>query len=803
MNLLPKPAGRILFFLLLFLGADVTLLAQDSLKVDSMILSNRSGLENVLQGSVAGLRIKSWSGTPGAQATLNFRGLSLNPTDHSTMPLILINGVPVLASPSNVTGINPLGYYSPEQIDRIEIIKDIDQLAAFGVQAPNGALNIIMKEGQTGSIHVRGSAFAGVNFLQNMDYRKDAFYNFNTLARREVYGNGGFINEESVMVDGAGDYGSYLFGLSNHQDQGIIKNTGFGTQSLFLNAKYNITNRFSAHFYNNMSLANRNGRYAGEFNRMLPLPVISDEGFFMDKNRNVGFVSSMGLTYQFGSGFKAGSVAGISYEGASRDVYTPSNVLDGNIYASSAAYKRQLITVNTTISYLHDFSDALHLDMTLGNEIRSTDDRLTSVNGERNMENGGSDFVKVVTGYNANQTNAMSDHEKEKLVSFYGIWKWKYKKDLDINVVLRTDGSSLYENKWALYPALGIHYDLKNGLNIPVKVNASIGKTGVLSRPEVYGGALDAYGEYYGGNYLGVGLLYPAFAGAKSVGVTQMDFGLTFAIHSSLNLSVDYFNKTYRNFTYQRYLPNISGIDYEYEAGGAIGLAGVEVSLDARWIQTTRFSWTSNLNFASYRNKVKSLPDEIENTSLAYLGALSKGDAVTSLVANKSQQPVIIGNSDPKAFGGFTNTLRYGNVSAAFTLTYAWGADILAESFSSRYYADRTDNVFPLKNAETPYYLTSEDATGRTVYQGIRTIEDGSFLRLSKAVVSYHLNSIAKKLGQLSDLEVFVRGDNLLTLSRYSGINPEENITGSRMHDLSYTGTPLPSSVALGLKLVF
>ncbi|HRO46835.1 TonB-dependent receptor plug domain-containing protein [Agriterribacter sp.] len=803
MRLIPKPGGKVLLFLLISIGAAMSVLAQDSLRVDSMILSNRSGLENILQGNIAGLRVKNWSGTPGVQSTLNLRGLSLDPTDQSTMPLILINGIPVIASPSNVTGINPLSYFSPEQVDRIEIIKDIDRLAAYGVQAPNGALNIIMKEGQPGSIHVRGSAFAGVNFLQNMDYRKDAFYNFNTRGRREVYGSGAMIHEQNVMVDGAGTYGSYLFGLTNHGDKGIIKNTGFGRQSLFLNATYNITERLSAHFYNNLALANRNGRYAGEYSRDITLPVIADESFFMDKNRNIGLVSSMGLTYQLGSGFKISSVAGLSYEGASRDVYIPSDVLDGNIYASSAAYKRQLITVNTSLNYLRDFSDALQLDMTLGNELRNTDDRLTSVSGQRSMENGGSNYVKVVTGYNANQTDALSDHEKEKLLSFYGIWKWKYKKDLGVNMVLRADGSSLYKNKWAFYPALGVHYELKNSLKIPVTVNASIGRTGVLSRPEVYRGVLDAYGDYYGGNYLGVGQLYPAFGGAKSIGVTQIDAGLSFAILPSLNLSVDYFNKTYRNFTYQRFLPNISGIGYEYETGGALGLSGVEISLDATWVQTKHFTWTGNLNMALYKNKVKELPDDVENTSLAYLGSLSKGTAVTSLIAWEGKQPKVIGNSEPKAFGGLSNTFRYRNISASIILTYAWGANIVAESFSSRYYADRVGNDFPLKSAETPYYLVSADADGRTVYQGIRTVEDGSFLRLSRASVSWHLNSVFKKLAQLSDIEVFARGDNLLTLSKYSGINPEENITGVRRYDLSYTGTPLPSSVALGLKLVF
>ncbi|MGN6438283.1 MAG: TonB-dependent receptor plug domain-containing protein [Agriterribacter sp.] len=790
-----------MFCLLVSIGTAMSIQAQDSLRVDSMLLSNRSGLENIVQGRVAGLRVKSWSGTAGAQATLNLRGVSLDPTDQSTMPLILINGVPMVASPSNITGINPLTYFSPDQIERIDVIKDIDHLAAYGVQAPNGALNIIMKEGQPGSIHVRANAYAGVNFLQNMDYRKDAFYDFNTTARREVYGNGNMIHDQSVIVDGAGSYGSYLFGLTNHQDKGIINNTGFGRQSLFLNAKYNITDRFSAHFYNNLALTNRKGRYAGEYSRDLILPVVGDEEFFMDKNKNIGLMSSMALAYLVGHGITVRSVASLSYEGASRDVYIPSNLLNRDIYASSAAYKRQLITWNTSVNWLHDFSDALQMDMTLGNELRNTDNRLTSVNGQRSMENGGSDFVKVVTGYNANQVVALSNHDVEKILSFYGNWKFRYKKDLAINLVARADGSSLYNNKWAFYPALGIHYDLKNSLSIPVKLNAGIGRTGVLSGPEVYRGQLDAYGAYYGGNYLGVGELYPAFSGAKSVGVTQIDAGVTVALGSAINLTVDYFNKTYNNFTYQRYQPNISGIDYKFETGGKLGLSGVEISLDGAWIQSANFSWTSNLNIAFYKNKVKSLPGDVDNTSLAHLGAVS-GAPVTSLVAWEGSQAKRIGNSEPKGFGGFTNTLRYRNISAAFTFTYAWGADILGESFNSRYDAESVNNEFPLKSAETPYYLIREGADGRTIYQGIRTIEDGSFLRLSRAAVSWHLNSISK-LAQLSDLEIFVRGDNLLTLSRYSGINPEENITGARRYDLLYTGTPLPTSVAVGVKLVF
>ena len=802
MKLLPKHFCRLAS---VFLASSVGVgqaQAQDVLVMDSLAISNRSGIENSLQGTVAGLRVKSWTGTAGVQSTINLRGLSLDPTDASTMPLILINGVPVITSPSNVTGINPLSYYSPEQIERVEVIKSIDRLAAYGVQAPNGAINLIMKGGKAGPLHLRGSASAGVNFLGDVDYRKDAFYDFNTIARRKAFGNGAIVHEQNVLVDGGGDYGSYLFGLNNYSDEGLLKSTKFGRQSLFLNAKYNITPKLTAHFYNNLALTNRDSRYAGEYSRPLPLPIIEDEAFFMDKKRNIAFLSSIGLSYQLSPGLSINSTAGISYEGASRDLYIPSNILKGTIYASSEAYKRQLITINTSLNYLRTLSDSWKMDVKLGHELRSTDNRLTSVDGSRSLESGGSNYVKVVTGYNANQTDAFSDHDVEQLIGFYGIGKWSYRDDLKVNLVLRTDGSSLYQNKWAFYPALGFVYNLANALKLPVSLNASAGKTGILNRPAAYRGELVAKGDYYNGNYLGIGQLYPAFRDAKSVDVFQIDAGLTFQIKPSLTFAVNYFTKTYTDFIYKRYSPNIQGTDYQFETGGKIGLSGFEFTLDGSWIRTDHFSWSSNVNMALYKNKVKELPDAVANTSLSYLSALSKGDAVTSLIAYEAGQQKVIGNSEAKLFGGISNTLRFKDISASFTFNYAAGADVVAESFDSRYAVATAGNAFPLKSAETPYYYIQGDEKN-PVYQGIRTIEPGSFIRLNKAVIAYHVGPLLKKFQNINDLQLFLRGDNLVTLSKYSGINPEENVTGIRKADLSYTGTPLPIVVALGIKIVF
>ncbi len=774
--------------------------AQEVIQVDSVLWPVRSGVENILQGSTAGLRVKSWSGEAGMQSTINLRGLSMDPTDESTMPMIMVNGVPIIASPSGVTAINPLSYYTPGQIERIEIIKSIDQLAAYGVLAANGAINIVLKEGREGPLHVTASAFAGANYLNDFNYRTDAFYDYNTTARREVYQRE-ITHSQQAIIDGGGDFGSYLFGVTNYQDNGAVAETKFTQQSLFLNAAYHISKRLEAQFYSNLTLASRKGRYAGEYERGLPRPVLRDEAFFMDDNKNTAQLSSLRLSYQLAPAWSVSSLAGISYEGAKRDFFIPSDVLDGSVRAASAAVKRQLISINTAVNYRHRFSDRWDLTMTLGNEVRTADNRITSVDGSRSLENGGSNFVKVVTGYNASQTDAWSGHDRENLLSFYGLWNVDFNQSLKLNATLRADASSLYDRKWGFYPAAGASYNFKNTWDLPLTVSASVGKTGILSRPEVYRGELAAFGDYFSGNELGIGKRYAAFDDAKSIDVFQVDAGISYAINDALTLAVNYFDKRYSDFTYRRYLPNIYGLDYRYETGGELALSGVEVALDGTLVKNNGFEWTANINLASYRNAVDALPEDPGNTSFAYLQALQPGDALTSIIATEGQQAGAIGNSDASLFGGVTNTFRYKGFTLGVGINYALSADVAAESFSSRYTASQVGGVFPLKTAETPYYFVEEDADGNTVYQGIRSIENGSFIRLGRAVLAYQFGSFLQGL-PIRQAELFVRADNLLTLSTYSGFNPEENITGIRRTDLSGTGMPLPSSVVLGLKLV-
>lgn len=799
---MPTRVWKLTTIVIIRLICSSTAEAQEVVVPDSIVQSNGSGLENLLQGNVAGLRIKNWSGTAGSQSIINMRGFNLDQTDDANGPLFLVNGTPIISSPSDVTGINPLSYFSFDQIERIEIFKDIDQLAIWGLQAPNGAINIVIKEGVKGPIHVNAKATAGIDYFPTFSSEKSAFYNFNPQLMPSVYSGQSLIQEQHIAIDGGGDYGSYLFGINNYKASGGIRVAGFQRQNLFVNAKYNIAKSLAVQFYNNFTLADRNNRYAGQYNRDLSAESLADERFFMDDSKNVGLLSTMDLRYEFSPTLSFRSIAGLSYETAGRDVYIPSAILDGDVSAASDAHKRQLFSLHSTLNYRHQFSDRLNLDFLAGNQIIDSDYRITSVTGQKDLESGGSDYVKIVTGYNANQTSAYSDFEREKLVSFYGVMRWDYGDKLFVNMSGRADGSSLYQKKWAFYPAMSIAYDFSQEFGLPSRLKMSYGKTGLRADTERYRGELVGTGDYFAGNKLGINQLYAPFEDAKSATIRQFDAKLDMCVFKNLSLQLAYFDKQYTDFTYIRYLPNIQGMDYQFETGAALSAHGFEFTGTMRWFDHSHFSWISHLNFAAYKSRIKELPKDVIETDLNQFSALSPTASATSIVGYANNQLTILGDTQPTLFGGFNNDFRLGRFTLGLMLTYSRGANAVLESYNSQYNAAELAGNFPITAGETPYYFKENQADGDELYQGISKIESTDFARISRLGISYSFGDALKKW-KIKEAILSLRGENIYTLSKYSGINPEENITGVRKTDLSLTGTPLPASILLGIQLTF
>ena len=143
-----------------------------------------------LQGRVAGLMVTPTNGQPGASFQVRIRGE--NSMKSGNDPLYVIDGVPFVSTPINqFNGAggsqSPLASISPNDIERIDILKDADATAIYGSRAANGVVLITTKKGKSGKTQVNFNIYTGISKVTNMidmlnteqylAMRKEAFTN--------------------------------------------------------------------------------------------------------------------------------------------------------------------------------------------------------------------------------------------------------------------------------------------------------------------------------------------------------------------------------------------------------------------------------------------------------------------------------------------------------------------------------------------------------------------------------------------------------------------------------------------------
>jgi hypothetical protein len=112
----------------------------------------------------------------------------------------------------------------------------------------------------------------------------------------------------------------------------------------------------------------------------------------------------------------------------------------------------------------------------------------------------------------------------------------------------------------------------------------------------------------------------------------------------------------------------------------------------------------------------------------------------------------------------------------------------------------------PTNTGSTIPRLSRTDPNGNFTTASDYFIEDGSFLRLKNLTVGYDLTSALRKLPHFdkrgSALNIYFSGENLLTFTKYSGLDPEVGITGDRP---GYDALRFPVSrvFAFGIKLTY
>ncbi|GAB4427342.1 MAG: hypothetical protein OHK0039_45610 [Bacteroidia bacterium] len=130
-----------------------------------------------MQGRVAGVDITSQSGEPGAGVRIRIRGVG---TINSSDPLYVVDGFQ--------TG--DIGFLNPNDIEKIDVLKDASAAAIYGSRGANGVVLIQTKRGKAGQVSVEFNAYAGVqNAWRTLDMLSATEY---AQLRMEAYENDNF-----------------------------------------------------------------------------------------------------------------------------------------------------------------------------------------------------------------------------------------------------------------------------------------------------------------------------------------------------------------------------------------------------------------------------------------------------------------------------------------------------------------------------------------------------------------------------------------------------------------------------------
>jgi len=191
-------------------------------------------IEDALKGRTSGVTIASSSGVPGADATVNIRGVT---SINSASPLYVVDGVPVIGG---------IDYLNQGDIESIEVLKDAASAAIYGTQAAAGVILISTKKGKSGAMQVNYNGYVGtqapankLNLLNATEYatiRNEAyiaagksllFSNPASLGagtdwQSVIFNNNAMIQNHELNISGGNDKSTYYASVAYFDQEGIV-----------------------------------------------------------------------------------------------------------------------------------------------------------------------------------------------------------------------------------------------------------------------------------------------------------------------------------------------------------------------------------------------------------------------------------------------------------------------------------------------------------------------------------------------------------------------------------------------------
>ncbi|WP_273213700.1 SusC/RagA family TonB-linked outer membrane protein [Runella zeae] len=432
-----------------------------------------------------------------------------------------------------------------------------------------------------------------------------------------------------------------------------------------------------------------------------------------------------------------------------------------------------------------------------------------------------------------------SSSETDELQSYFGRVNVGIKDKYLLTATLRADGSTKFggNNKYGYFPSFAAKWKIMNESFAPktlfddLALRVGYGLTGNQSIPHNLYDRRDRYSGWGinqgADNIEGGGLNAVAFnnPNLKWETTSSINIGLDFAIlKNRISGTIDFYQKNTRDLLFYVVSAQPAPTPFTWKnLDTDIENRGVEISLTGAVVDQKDFGWEVLLNAGFNKNLVKNLngvfdTGEINGQGLtgAFAQRIAAGQPLfayflrefggydengNSLYPNGDFQQFLNGKSPlPTATGGLTNNFRYKNFDLSLFFNGVFG----------NYLYSNTENAFFTKGSfangrnVTKDVVSSKEGPLNAPDVSTRFLQKGDFVRLQNLNLSYRFPLQSKTI---SNLRVFLTGQNLMTFTKYTGQDPEvstnKSINGIPSFGIDYTAYPRARTWTIGANISF
>lgn len=413
------------------------------------------------------------------------------------------------------------------------------------------------------------------------------------------------------------------------------------------------------------------------------------------------------------------------------------------------------------------------------------------------------------------------------IMSYFGRMSYNFSDKYLVTANMRADGSSKLspDNRWGYFPSVSAAWRLSSESFLEnttwlsdLKLRMGWGQTGNQSGLGDYGylelysvsrqnwwetGKADALVTYDQSNLRNTDLTWET--------TTQTNIGIDLtALNNRLVFNMDWYYKKTTDMLMNVRLPAGSAATNSIKRNeGEMTNTGIELMISSRNLEGA-FNWNTDFNISHNKNELTALEltkvyydattsDKLSGYAVrnepgrplgGFYGYISDGvDPETGELMYRDMNGngldptdrTYIGDPNPDFTFGLNNTVNYKGLSLSILLQGSYGNDILnvTKVDLEGMYGGYNQSTAVLNRWRLPGQITDMPKVNFDKKISSYYIEDGSYLRVKNISLSYDVKgSFLKKMG-VAKLRPYATASNLLTLTKYSGFDPEVNQWGN------------------------